>query len=86
MANLFLISIGNSLDDSNYSIPVIAPNDYTISEVQSAIDCGDIKLNLSDYSSEFVISISPVKPLWCAFIKEDYKCIESVLKEFKAIN
>lgn len=86
MAKIFLVSIGNQLDGTNYSKVVIAPDDYTINDIQSGIDCNDIVRDLDkEFSGEFIQSISQVKAEYCAFIEDDFKCIESTLKDLKVI-
>lgn len=62
MAKIFLVSIGNQLDGTNYSKVVIAPDDYTINDIQSGIDCNDIVRDLDkEFSGEFIQSIAQVK-------------------------
>lgn len=83
MAKLFIISVGNFLDDTTYPIPVIVPDDYRECEVQAAIDCNGIEI---DKENERVIWICESKPKYVAFIEDDFLCIEPTLKDFKLVS
>jgi len=86
MANIFLVRIGNGLDDTNYSKVIIAPDDYTKNEIKQAIDCNDIVRDLDkEWSNEFVIDITKVNAEFCAFIEDDFKCIETTLRDLHII-
>ncbi len=81
MAKLFLIRVGNRLDDTSYSKVIIVEDGYTAAEIKMCIG-GDI---LPDLGEDFVIDIIETKPSYIAFTEDDFRIIEPTLKELHVI-
>jgi len=84
MAKLFLVKIGNFLDDTSYCVPVITCDSDDEKAVQSAIDCKYV-LPKFNKDEEYIVYINQPKINYVAFIEDDFRCIEQTLKEFKVI-
>lgn len=83
MAEMFIINVGNSLDDTTWAKVVIVPDGYSVAMVEMDIE-HLVKLD-NDFSGEFVHSVYKATPTYCAFDEDDFNCISHILKEFKVI-
>jgi len=86
MANLFQITIFNHEYYERYTKTVIAPEYYTEKDIQCAIDCRDILKTFNTDEKEEIQSIHIIKPEYIAFIEDDFREIEPILKDLHIIN